>query len=105
MYLKHITWFLTHSVFSIFNSECFLFLIHYCSLNDNALKMFSFGLFSFGKFTRVGRNAWLKHLDMYVALGRYWHLLYDITVVVTVINNSTCAIFTKPLPALEITIF
>lgn len=82
-----------------------MFLIHHCSLNDNALKMFSVRLFSFGKFTRVERNTWLNDLDMYVALGRYWRLLYNIMVVVTVINNSKCAIFTKPLPALEITIF
>lgn len=70
MYLKHLTLFLIHSVFSIFSSYSVI-ISNSSLLNDNALKIFSFGLFSFGKFINVGKNTGLKHLHIYIALGTY----------------------------------
>lgn len=70
MYLKHLTLFLIHSVFSIFSSYSVI-IFNSSLLNDNAPKIFSFGLFSFGKFINVGMNIGLKHLHIYIALGIY----------------------------------
>ena len=64
--------------------------------NDYALKMFSFD-----KFTHVG-----KLCQTFAYLYCSWYILTSLDVTLfTVINNSRCAIFTIPSPALEPIIF